>query len=61
MKNSYPEVGEKENRFLNSGGIIGYAPEFYALITHKEVKDNDDDQLYYTNLFLDDNIRVILE
>lgn len=34
-------------------GFMGYAQEVYALMTHHEVKDTDDDQLYYTKLFLD--------
>ena len=61
FKDSYPPVGEKETRFLNSGGIVAYAPEFYELLTQGEIKDADDDQLYYTKLFVDKNIRVIFK
>lgn len=42
-------------------GFIGYAPEVYALISHHEVEDTDDDQLYYTNLYLDEDLRVRCE
>jgi hypothetical protein len=39
-------------------GFVGYAPEMYALISDHEVKDRDDDQLYYTELYLDEGLRV---
>ncbi|KAG8284269.1 Procollagen-lysine,2-oxoglutarate 5-dioxygenase 1, partial [Homalodisca vitripennis] len=38
-------------------GIIGYASELYELLSSHELKATDDDQLYYTKLFLDKNIR----
>lgn len=41
-----------------SAGFMGYAPEMYALISDHEVKDTDDDQLYYTKLYLDQDVRV---
>ena len=40
---------------------MGYAPEMYALISDHEVKDTDDDQLYYTKLYLDQDVRVRCE
>lgn len=54
---SYPEVKSKEKRFLNSGGYIGYAKDLYEIITHRSIKDTDDDQLYFTNIFLDETLR----
>jgi len=48
----YPEVKPNEKRFLNSGGFIGYAPKIAALVS-EQLNDNDDDQLYYTRIFLD--------
>lgn len=39
-------------------GFIGYAPEMYALVSDHDVKDTDDDQLYYTLLYLDQKKRV---
>ena len=39
-------------------GFMGYALEIYALISHHPVKDTDDDQLYYTQLYLDEKLRV---
>ncbi len=37
---------------------MGYAPEMHSLVSHHKVKDTDDDQLYYTNMYLDKEIRV---
>lgn len=39
-------------------GFIGFAPDIYELMSHHNVKDTDDDQLYYTKLYLDKDIRV---
>ena len=39
-------------------GFMGYASEIHSLVTHHEVKDTDDDQLYYTKLYLDRENRV---
>ena len=44
--------------FLYRSGIIGYAPEVHKLMTHHKILDTDDDQLYYTKLYLDENLRV---
>ena len=41
-------------RFLNSGGFIGYAKDVYELVTAEDLKDTDDDQRYYTKLFLEE-------
>ena len=42
------------HRYLNSGGFIGYAKDVYELITAEDLKDTDDDQRYYTKLFLEE-------
>ena len=52
LKDKYPEVLEEEKRYLNSGGFIGYAKDIYQILNYAEVEDGDDDQLYYTNVFL---------
>ncbi|XP_062612335.1 multifunctional procollagen lysine hydroxylase and glycosyltransferase LH3-like [Saccostrea cucullata] len=57
LANSYPDVKENEKRYLNSGGYIGYAKDLYEIITHRDIKDTDDDQLYFTNIFLDKTLR----
>jgi hypothetical protein len=47
-------------RYLNSGGFIGYLPNVLGLLEEygRDVKDEDDDQLFYTRLFLDENTRT---
>lgn len=38
---------------------MGYASDIYEMITSKEkVEDDEDDQLFYTKIFLDENLRV---
>ena len=37
---------------------MGYAPEIYKILTVRSVLDNDDDQLYYTQVYLDEKLRV---
>lgn len=53
----YPEVTVNEKRFLNSGGFMGYAKDIYEVISHHEIENRADDQLYYTNIFLDKKLR----
>ncbi|CAF4598213.1 unnamed protein product [Rotaria socialis] len=58
LEYEYPFVESNEKRFLNSGGFIGYASDIYEMITSKEtIKDDEDDQLFYTKIFLDKNLR----
>lgn len=33
---------------------MGYGPDLYKLLHDHEITDADDDQLYFTNLFLDE-------
>ena len=56
LKSSYPSI-ESGKRFLNSGGFIGYAKDIYAIVTHHEIENYDDDQLFYTKLYVDENFR----
>ena len=52
-------VDSNEKRFLNSGGFIGYASDIYEMImSDGTIKDDDDDQLFYTKVFLDSTARV---
>ncbi|VDM54380.1 unnamed protein product [Angiostrongylus costaricensis] len=52
----YPVV-EFGKRFLNSGLFLGYAKEVYTMVTLRDVADNDDDQLYYTMIYLEKKLR----
>jgi GR25 family glycosyltransferase involved in LPS biosynthesis len=46
----YPN-SETKYRFLNSGGFIGYANEILEILK-EPIEDRDDDQLYYTQIYL---------
>lgn len=56
LANDYPEV-HRGRRYLNSGGYIGYASSLLKLLKSKEIENKDDDQLYFTKLFLDESTR----
>jgi hypothetical protein len=52
----YPKVALGK-RFLCSGGFIGYGNVVHDIIWDHEIKDTDDDQLYYTEIYLDESKR----
>lgn len=52
LKDQYPEVMHGK-KYLCSGGFIGYAPVFHQVVTDHVIEDVEDDQLYYTKIFLD--------
>ena len=56
----YPLVTFGE-RFLNSGLFLGYAPELLRLLENADIFDFEDDQLFYTKLYLDEQIRTDLK
>ncbi|XP_043280130.1 procollagen-lysine,2-oxoglutarate 5-dioxygenase isoform X2 [Venturia canescens] len=56
LADKYPSVS-RGTPYLNSGGFIAYASDLYELIHRVEVADNDDDQLFFTKLYLDPMIR----
>lgn len=56
LASKYPEV-EGGNRYLNSGLYMGYVPEILKVLEREELKDDDDDQLYFTNAYLDEKFR----
>ncbi|KAJ8281916.1 hypothetical protein COCON_G00044350 [Conger conger] len=51
LASKYPPVYTGK-RYLNSGGFIGYAPELNSIVQQWKYKDNDDDQLFYTKIYL---------
>ncbi|EDW79565.2 uncharacterized protein Dwil_GK20548 [Drosophila willistoni] len=57
LADQYPEVEGKASRYLNSGAFIGYAPQVYELLEDTPIDDTDDDQLYFTKIFLDETKR----
>uniref|UniRef100_A0A6Q2WSI8 procollagen-lysine 5-dioxygenase n=1 Tax=Esox lucius TaxID=8010 RepID=A0A6Q2WSI8_ESOLU len=58
LQDKYPAV-RSGKRFLNSGGVIGYAPFVNQIVEQWNLHDNDDDQLFYTKIYLDPQQRVI--
>ncbi|XP_037566970.1 procollagen-lysine,2-oxoglutarate 5-dioxygenase isoform X1 [Dermacentor silvarum] len=52
-------------RFLNSGacpdfsyaGFIGYAPQVYSIVSSSDLEDAADDQLFYTKVYLNEDLR----
>uniref|UniRef100_A0A8C7KR50 procollagen-lysine 5-dioxygenase n=1 Tax=Oncorhynchus kisutch TaxID=8019 RepID=A0A8C7KR50_ONCKI len=57
LQDKYPSV-RSGKRFLNSGGIIGYAPYVTKIVEQWNLHENDDDQLFYTKIYLDPQQRV---
>lgn len=56
LSEQYPKL-DHGKRFLNSGGFMGYAPELYEMVTSAELNNSGDDQLFYTKIYLDQELR----
>ncbi|XP_063988127.1 procollagen-lysine,2-oxoglutarate 5-dioxygenase [Diachasmimorpha longicaudata] len=56
LASQYPAITRGEP-YLNSGGFIGFISDVYAMLTSSKVRDNDDDQLFYTKIYLDPAFR----
>ncbi|XP_064359832.1 multifunctional procollagen lysine hydroxylase and glycosyltransferase LH3-like [Dromaius novaehollandiae] len=59
LAEAYPPAGAGK-RYLNSGGFIGFAPAVAQLVELWKYRDDDDDQLFYTHLYLDPQLRAEL-
>ncbi|XP_020286175.1 procollagen-lysine,2-oxoglutarate 5-dioxygenase 3 isoform X2 [Pseudomyrmex gracilis] len=57
LANNYPPVS-RGKRYLNSGGFIGYASDLYAILNNASIKDEEDDQLFYTMAYLNEELRT---
>uniref|UniRef100_A0A8D0DWG2 procollagen-lysine 5-dioxygenase n=1 Tax=Salvator merianae TaxID=96440 RepID=A0A8D0DWG2_SALMN len=57
LSDKYPIV-RSGKRFLNAGGLIGYSPSVYSIVQQWDLQDNDDDQLFYTKIYIDQLKRV---
>lgn len=56
LASKYPEVKEG-NRYLNSGLYMGYIPEVLEILEKNDLGDSDDDQLFFTKAYLDEELR----
>ncbi|XP_036959783.1 procollagen-lysine,2-oxoglutarate 5-dioxygenase 1 [Acanthopagrus latus] len=52
LEDKHPHVREG-NRFLGSGGFIGYLPNIREMVADWKGKDNDSDQLFFTKIYID--------
>ena len=49
-------TAEVSNFYMFYPGFIGYAPQIYSIVSNSEIENEDDDQLYYTKIFLDQRV-----
>lgn len=45
------------NRYLNSGIFMGYANDIYKMLTVETIDDTGDDQLFYTKVYINKDVR----
>lgn len=57
LKTKYPPVEGDGQKYLNSGMFIGYASNLFKILSSQKVKDTEDDQLFYSNVFLNKKMR----
>ena len=58
LASEYPAVSPNEYPFLCSGGYMGYTKSICELLLPRTpLADDDDDQLFFTKLFLDKELR----
>ena len=58
LREDYPEAKEKGMRFLNSGGFIGPASLLAKMLeAGGKIENKEDDQLFYTKIFLNSELR----
>ncbi|XP_066578346.1 multifunctional procollagen lysine hydroxylase and glycosyltransferase LH3 [Amia ocellicauda] len=56
LASKYPPVYTGK-RYLNSGGFIGFAPQINSIVQSWKLRDDDDDQLFYTQFYLNKGLR----
>ncbi len=60
LSNFYPNT-ESVFKYLNSGLFIGYADKIYSLLKSRDLKNEDDDQLYFTKFLLENPERLAVD
>ncbi|XP_054904592.1 procollagen-lysine,2-oxoglutarate 5-dioxygenase 1 [Poeciliopsis prolifica] len=59
LEDKYPHVREG-NRFLGSGGFMGYLPNIREMVANWTGADSDSDQLFFTKVYIDPGRRKAL-
>ncbi|XP_014472797.1 PREDICTED: procollagen-lysine,2-oxoglutarate 5-dioxygenase 3 [Dinoponera quadriceps] len=57
LASHYPPVS-RGKRYLNSGSFLGYATDLLAILNTAPIEDKADDQLFYTTVYLNDELRA---
>uniref|UniRef100_A0A0N5BDE9 procollagen-lysine 5-dioxygenase n=1 Tax=Strongyloides papillosus TaxID=174720 RepID=A0A0N5BDE9_STREA len=58
LASQYPVI-RFGKRFLNSGMYMGYANDIYEILNYgKDIKNTDDDQLFFTKIYLNEALRL---
>lgn len=57
LASQYPPVS-RGKRYLNSGSFVGYATDLFAILNTASIEDQADDQLFYTTVYLNDELRA---
>ncbi|XP_028266403.1 procollagen-lysine,2-oxoglutarate 5-dioxygenase 1 [Parambassis ranga] len=52
LEDKHPHYREG-NRFLGSGGFVGYLPNIKKMVANWTGQDNESDQLFYTKIYID--------
>ena len=60
LKTKYPD-SSSPYKYLNSGGFIGLANNIDSIINDVPINDYDDDQLYFTNIFLSNKYKIKID
>lgn len=60
LREKYPLVLGRGARFLNSGMFMGFARDLYRVLTNASIEDTEDDQLFYTKIYLNEDLREAL-
>lgn len=56
LAENYPRVSFGY-KYLNSGGFIGYASDLYGVVSSHDIRNDDDDQLFYSQIFINKELR----
>ncbi|XP_076023087.1 procollagen-lysine,2-oxoglutarate 5-dioxygenase 1 [Genypterus blacodes] len=57
LEDKHPHVREG-NRFLGSGGFMGYLPNIKKMVADWKGEDNESDQLFFTRIYIDQDKRT---